>query len=156
MRNMNAHNNSLPEPNDDSRLEELLAPLKHLEPPLEARIANRQAVSAALCSLQAVNRQSQLPWWRRSVVIPVPLAAALSLVMAVALYASFRNWQEQPALVVATPAQPTKAMAAAGGNETVVAMPTADAHPTWKHYETETYLCGVGRVNSESYYVLKE
>lgn len=141
---MNAHNDSLPEPNDDSLLEEMLSPLKRLEPPLEARVANRRAVSAALSSFQAVNRQSHLPWWHRSVSIPVPFAAALALLVAVAFYASSRNWQEQSAITIAAPGQPA------------VATPRADAQPTWKHYETETYLCGVGRISSESYFAIKE
>jgi hypothetical protein len=153
---MNAHNDSLPEPDDDPLLEEMLSHLKRLEPPLAARIANRQAVSAALSSFNAVSQQRHLVWWRRSVSIPMPLAAALVMLMAIALYSSFRNWQERSALLIATTAQPRDDAATAHGNTTALTQPVAKAYPTWQHYETETYLCGVGRVNSESYYAIKE
>src|SRR5689334_4244864 len=100
---MNEYRESLPEPDDDTLLEEMLSNLKRLEPPLETRIANRQAVSAALSAFEAVKRPRELPWWRRSVSIPVPFAAALGLLLAAMLYSSLRNWQDQSAALVGTP-----------------------------------------------------
>jgi len=152
---MNTHHDSSPEPNDDRLLEKMLFPLKRLEPPLEARIANRQAVAAALSSPSAVNQQRHLPWWHRSVSIPVPFAAALVLLMAATFCASFRNWQQPSAPLVAAPGQAAKNTATAGGNRVVLGQPVPNAYLTSKNYETETYLCGVGRVSSESYYVIK-
>jgi hypothetical protein len=156
MRNMNAHHDLLPEPNDESRLEEVLSSLKRLEPPLEARIANRQAVSAALSSMPAASQQRHLPWWRRTVSIPVPLATALGLLVAVATYSSIRNWQQRSAVHVAAPALSVDKTATAHGNSTAIVQPMATAQSSLKFYGTETYLCGVGRVSSESYYVIKE
>ena len=89
----------------------------------------------------------RLPWWRRSISIPVPLAAALAVLMAVALASSFRGWQEQSPRHVAGPVRDDKA---------AVAKSTSDERPVLKYYETETYLCGVGRLDSESYYVIKD
>jgi hypothetical protein len=112
--------------------------------------------TSALHALSTDHQQRHLPWWRRSIAIPVPLAAALVLLMAVALYSSFRNWQERPAQPIATPGQGEKGEAAAGIPTLAVAQPKAEAQPRSKHYETETYLCGVGRVSSETYYAIKE
>lgn len=143
---MNAHPDSLPEPDDDLRLETLLSPLKRIELPLETRIANRLAVTAALRSFQAVNRAGRWPWWRRSVSIPLPLAAALVMLAAVSLAANFRGWQEQSSKGIAAPVQHAEGAADV----------TADARPALSFYETETYLCGIGRVNSESRYAFKD
>src|SRR5262245_46051055 len=141
MQNMNPHENSPPGPNEDPLLAEMLSPLQRLEPPLEARVANGQAVAAALSSRHAVNRT--LPWWRRSISIPVPIAAALVLLLAVALYANFRS-------------QPAKEAIAENSNTATLPTSSADTRQAVKYYETETYLCGVGRVSSESYYVVKD
>jgi hypothetical protein len=141
---MNAHNNPSPAPNDDKQLEEMLAPLIRIEPPPEARIANRQAVSAALHSFHVLNEQRHLPWWRRSIAIPTPLAAALVLLMAISFYSSFRNWQKSSVPLI-------------GASNSAAQLPAvAHQQPVVEHYETETYLCGVGRINSESYYAIKE
>ena len=140
---MNPHDDSLPPPNDDPLLQDMLSPLKRLEPPLQTRLAARQAVSAALASLSVVNRQRHLPWWRRSISVPVPLAAALVLLLAAALYSNLRS---QP------PNESIGAHAAAG----TFPNSASDIHPPATFYETETYLCGVGRVSSESYYITKD
>ena len=153
---MNETDNSRPEPGEDRRLVEILSPLKSLEPPLAAQIANRQAVSAALSALLAANQQRQLPWWRRSISVPVPLAVALAVLLAATLLSSFRNWREPAEPPVVVQGQPATGPAVARKSAAATFQPVAHVRPTWSHYETETYLCGVGRVNSETYYVLKE
>jgi hypothetical protein len=153
---MNAHDDWLPESDDDPLLDEMLSPFKRLEPPLAARIANRQAVSAALCAFPAANQQRHLPWWRRSISIPVPWAAALAMLLVVASFSSVRNWQARTVPRIAAPPPNTKDAATAAGNDTVAAQRPEVTLPTWKYYETETYLCGVGRVSSESYYIVQE
>jgi hypothetical protein len=140
---MNPHDDSPLVPSDDPVLQDMLAPLKHLEPPLEARIANRQAVSAALASLPAVNPKRHWPWWRRSISVPVPIAAALVLIMAAALFSNLRS----------PPAKHSIGAHAAAGTFPKSA---PDIRPAAKFYETETYLCGVGRLSSESYSIVKD
>jgi len=144
---MNAEHDSSPQPNDDRLLAEMLSPLKGLEPPLETRIANRQAISTALSSFPAINQQRNLPWWRRSILIPVPLAAALVLLLAVMGYANVRSWRAPPAAVVAAPSH--RAAQAASKTSTAQA-------PNISHYQSDIYLCGVGLLSSESYYAVKE
>ncbi len=52
-----------PEPELDAMLEELLAPLKRLEPSLEARVRNRIAVADELRQLRAEDQMRRRPWW---------------------------------------------------------------------------------------------
>lgn len=145
---MNAEPDSSPGSKDDRLLAELLAPLQGIEPPLESRITNRRAISAALSSLSAAAPYVNLPWWRRSISIPMPLAAALVLAVAALVFSQIRARRHQlpdstnsPAPIAVVPAAKTSAV---------------DAPPAVKHFETETYLCGVGRVSSESYFAIQE
>jgi hypothetical protein len=38
----------------------------------------------------------------------------------------------------------------------VAAVHAADFQPIVEHYETETYLCGIGRLKSETGYLIRE
>jgi hypothetical protein len=145
----------LPEPGDDALLE-MLSRLQRLEPPLETRIANRMAVAAELASLGVLNRKRHVPWWRRCVSVPVPIAASLAVLAALVLASSFRSWQEQAAVQVAAPHQPARGAADVPRQKTAIAKRTPDTRTESKYYATETYLCGIGRVNSESHYLVKE
>lgn len=153
---MNDHQDCFPEPSDDPILEELLSHLKRLEPPLETRIANRMAIAAELSTLRTVTRQRQLPWWRRSLSIPVPIAASLVVLAAFVLPSSFRGWQERTPNHVAAPVQPVEDAADGQGEQAVIAKRTSDADAALKYYETGTYLCGIGRLKSESGYFVKD
>jgi hypothetical protein len=153
---MNDHHDSLPEPGDDPMLEEVLSRLKRLEPPLETRIANRMAVAAELSASSNVNRQRHLPWWRRSISVPVPIAASLVVLAAFALQSSFRGWQERPPMHVSGPNQPVEGAADVRGEKTAIAKRTPNGHAVLEYYETETYLCGIGRLKSESGYLIKD
>ena len=75
---MNDANNPL----DDEAFEELLGPLRKANLPDGVRSANREAVRRAL------ERHSSLPWWRRTVAVPMPLAIAASLTLMVTAAAS--------------------------------------------------------------------
>lgn len=136
---------SLREPGDDPILDEVLSHLKRLEPPLETRVANRLAVAAALGELSAVKQRSQLPWWRRSIAVPVPVAASVLLLTTLAVSANFRGGREQLPLQVSEQDKQSSIVRRAPRSREVL-----------KFYETETYLCGIGRVSSESHYSLEE
>jgi hypothetical protein len=153
---MNDLHDSLPEPDDDPTLDEAISLLKRLEPPLETRIANRMAVAAELSSLSGLNRQRHLPWWRRSVSIPVPFAASLVVLAAFSLQLGVRSWHKQLAKRVTAPVQLTEGPSPSRSYKTEIVRPVRDVHSVLKYYETETYLCGIGRVNSESFYSIKE
>ncbi len=79
------------EPDDDPALEVVLSPLRAIEPPLAARIKNRLAVAEALGSFTNVGRRPGLPWWRRTVSVPLPVAACLLLICALGVSSRFRG-----------------------------------------------------------------
>ena len=153
---MNDHYDSLPESGDDPLLEEIYSHLKRLEPPLETRVANRVAVAAELGRLLDASRKQRLPWWRRSISIPVPLAASLLALAALVLPSIYREGREQPAMHVDAPVQPEKGAADRRIENPGKAKRTPAGQVVMKYYETETYLCGVGRVSSETRYFIKE
>ena len=82
---------------DDDALDEMLA--RSYAAIREAAPGQREAVLRGLGELGAsavgpvstVREQGRLPWWRRSISIPLPLAAALAVLMAVALVSSRRT-----------------------------------------------------------------
>jgi len=139
------NHDALPESDDDRTLHEALSRLRQLEPPPETRIANRAAVAAALDAWHAARRQHQLPWWRRSIAVPVPVAASVAVVAALALASSFRGGAEQLPPQVGEPDKQSSIVERAPRSRAEL-----------KYYETETYLCGIGRVSSESHYSLEE
>lgn len=152
---MTDNHDSLPEPGDDPMLDEAFSHLKRLEPPLEARIANRVAVATALGALSTAKLQRQLPWWRRSISVPIPIAASLAALVAFVLATSLRDWQERP-MHANAPKQVLESEAGVRGKHPAIAKRTANARTELKYYETETYLCGIGRVSSESRYSIEE
>ena len=152
---MNDRDESKSDPLDEPILEELFASLRRLEPPLEARIANRLAVAAELSVVRNANRQRALPWWRRSISVPLPLAASLLVLAALVVPMRLAQWNERSSTQPEAPN--SSANQAAGTHETTSAgkrMP--GDHPKLSYYQTETYVCGIGPVNSESRYFIQE
>jgi hypothetical protein len=73
---MNDPPESLPD-----ELFDLLAPLRAVSVPDEARVANREAVRHALAL------RAWPPWWRRTVAVPVPIAVAATVMLAISMLA---------------------------------------------------------------------
>lgn len=148
---MNDDERPLNEP-EDTDLAEAFAQLRRLEPSISARLANRAAVAAELRALEAAAPGQQQPWWRRSISVPLPLAASLLAIVAITAPMSAKAWLEAR--------QPD-------GPPTVTAHEYPQNHPTTGdsrsaerrqatgrsgYSVTETYLCGVGPINSNSRY----
>ncbi len=72
------------EHSDDDAIRSLLSPLRAVQPSDEVCLANRDAVRREL------DRRASLPWWRRSVAVPMPVAIAASLALVVAAAVSLR------------------------------------------------------------------
>ena len=153
---MNHSHDSFSEPDDEPMLKEMLSHLRSLEPPLETRIANRMAIAAEL-SASCSDAKPRLPWWRRSISIPTPVAASLLVLMGIALASSVRGRIGPSSIQVAAPAQFVKSSGDVRDKKAEVTA-THTPHPTVasNYYVAETYLCGIGRVSSESYYFIKE
>ncbi len=153
---MNDNRDSVPEPSDETALNEQLARLKQLQPPLETRVANHIAVAQALAELKRMPHQCQLPWWRRSISLPVPVAASVALLAAMSLASSFRNWPEESRIHASAPQHAGQNNAGNRGEHLTVAKHAPRPAAELRYYETETYLCGVGRLSSETGYFYKE
>jgi ferric-dicitrate binding protein FerR (iron transport regulator) len=157
---MNDPNDFSQQPAEDKELEAMLSPLKAIEPTLEARLANRRAVAEELSEesrwAQPTLRAESIrrPWWRRSVSVPVPLALGLAVMMALAVVSSFQNWRERPAKAPTNAGEVAIANAKVETNATTKG--TVSGRPATKFYESETYLCGIGRISSESSYVFRD
>lgn len=154
---MTSYDHSPPNPDDSSLLQDLLSPLKCIEPPLEARIAHRVAIASELERLRTAKLLQNRPWWSRSISIPVPIAASALLLGSLALAAGVRGWLEEPPLSVATSTVPpvtrsTVLLENSGGGASRDPL----AHAALAYYESETYLCGIGRVSSEFRFGVQE
>lgn len=134
---MNEPEDSMSSPNDEA-LDEMLGALKRLEPPLEARLANREAVANELQNLLAARCNRSLPWRRRWVSFPAPIAASF---LALAAWGAL-------SLVLGIFVGPVPLAPANSSPQRAAERPAVP-----EHYQTETYLCGIGRVRTESGYL---
>jgi hypothetical protein len=133
----------MPEPSDDAFLTACLATLKQLEPSLASRLQNRLAVANELHKQSGAAATKDLRWWRRSISIPIPIAAASIILLLGATIWSFVRPANSAPQSVATPA-PLKA-----ANSLL-------AEPAVAYFETGTYLCGIGRLKSDYGYFIQE
>jgi len=85
----------------DDVLNDVLTPLRGVTVPDETRLANRAAVRRALESTV------QLPWWRRTVAVPVPVAAAAMVALVVTVTAILWPSRTQPSFAH-TASEPTQ------------------------------------------------
>jgi hypothetical protein len=153
---MNDPNDCRLEPDDDPALEALLSRVRAIEPPLAARIKSRLAVTEALESLANVTRRSGLPWWRRSVSVPLPVAACFLLVCALGVASRFRGDDGTSPVQTSMHDQRAQAAHDASGERAAVTATQFDARPVLVYRESATYLCGIGQLKSTHGYFFKE
>ena len=84
----------------------------------------------------------------------MPLALGLTVLMALAVISSFQNWRQRPAKAPTTLGE--VAVENQDGDRVETVQPVVKTRPTARFYESETYLCGIGRISSESSYVFKD
>jgi hypothetical protein len=133
----------MPEPSDDTFLTACLATLKQLKPSLESRLKNRLAVANELHLRQCAIGRKPSVWWRRSISIPIPIAAAAAfLLVGAVVWSLFRPGNSLPQSVATQ--LPTNAV----GSRTL--------EPAIAYFETGTYLCGIGRLKSDYGYFIQE
>jgi hypothetical protein len=147
-----------PEDDDEQMLEEVLAHVKNVEPSLEARTSIRAAVAAELCRVTTSHRNRPLPWWRRTIPVPWPIAVSVAGLL---LVVSASHYRTAPASVPSTVDVASRARSAERATDTRhdhtgVAMHTPDKSSELEYYATETYLCGIGRLSSESKSFIRE
>ena len=135
---------------DDATFEEIFSILKRVEPPLEAKVAIRRAVADAMSYSGTARRKRDLPWWRHSISVPVPIAACLFVLVALATPSIVRGLRESP------PDQSRNRVADISVRPTAPAKRPNLSHTLGKYSESETYLCEIGRVKHEARYLFEE
>jgi hypothetical protein len=142
-------------PDDDVEPEKLFETLKNLEPPLEARAAFRIAVASELARSYQASCSQLKPWWRRSVSIPVPVAMALGILVVAGLWWSPSRFQRND--LVKTNAAPEHSVSSHSSVEPQLASNCQDvANPTFRRYVSNTYLCGLGPISTETHFDFEE
>ena len=68
---------------EEAWLEERLSPLSQLEPSARLREQNRRRISTVLAEMEETSQQRQQVWWRRTIPLPIPLAAAALVLIGV-------------------------------------------------------------------------
>lgn len=148
---MNDDERTLNEP-EDTDLAETFAHLRRLKPSMAARLANRAAVAAELRAIEAADVLRERPWWRRSISVPMPVAASLLALLTITAPMSAVAWLEarQADGAPAAGANENPQNHSATGDSRIVAPRQAAEAPGYS--VSETYLCGVGPINSNSRY----
>jgi hypothetical protein len=134
----------------DPEMFNALSKLRGIEPSQASRIRNRVAVGEALRALSGEEAEPARPvsWWRRSISIPLPLAAcallAFALLGAIALRSGdARNAEVRPAEQTQTKIEP-------------VDLAAAESPPALVYRASATYLCGIGQIQSTHGYFFTE
>lgn len=130
----------------DPAVEAALSPLRSIEPTAVARVRNRDAVAAALDELKQQKTVRKVPWWQRSISVPVPIAACALLLISLLVVAELQGKSELPKPVPAA-------------EITSPSAPPADTpveNPPLVYRETSTYVCGIGELRSTRGYFFKE
>ena len=129
--------------------------MKRVEPPLEARIRNRQVIATELARIEERRMSVPQRWWRQSFSVPIPVALGVCTLLLVSLVVKWPRSDDTPDLT---------AVNSTATEESAVADPVAkpserdesEAQPRLTYSASETYLCGVGRLSYESLYQFPE
>lgn len=152
---MNESDPHVPEERD---VEELLKPLQEIESPDESNMLNRKAVADEIAKAKAAPptlAPDLDPIWRRTVGVPIPiLVAAASLLV----FLSIAHLRQE----LMTEPNPSQRIQQGDGNSskseesTDLAKTRRTGESTHVYYQSEVYVCGVGRLRTEMGYFEKD
>ena len=139
---------------EDGTVEALLAQLKRMEPSLNVRVANRTAVAAELARRQNEFQHGPLPWWRRSVSIPVPIAGSLAALVLVGVAFGWSTSGASGSKSLHSQDNDIQRLESVNLQQATRPIATREttAPPRLEYYETRLYLCGVGSISLNSGY----
>jgi len=154
-----------------------------MQAPLATQIANRQTLANALHTLHEQAASRHTPWWRRSVSVPIPLAAAILLLTFVfalqhlvssqhaspqlvssqhasshlvsSQHASSRLAREAARDAAPGPAHQPQAPPPRGGDSREAMLAALQPSATVQSMESGIYLSGIGSLNSKVVYLDK-
>jgi hypothetical protein len=132
--------------NEHDPLDEALGEFRTMSPPQAVRDANRASVQKALNAITI-----PVPWWRRSISLPLPVMLAIAAALLISLAAHL--------LPASSGAGPTRSSIPVnppvkddGPRSTLVA--AADSQ--FEYVETQRYLSGIGVVDRNVSYRIQE
>jgi len=128
------------------RIAEMLSGLHELEPSLESRLENRRVIASEIARL-GESRSGPLPWWSRSLSVPIPIAIAASLMLL--MYGTSQLIHQSDSASVAESVEPVQPSHLDSTND-------REPEEQSSFEVTETYLCGVGRLSTHTIYTFKE
>ncbi|MCA9026879.1 MAG: hypothetical protein KDA86_16860 [Planctomycetaceae bacterium] len=142
---------------DQIEISESLSVLRQIRSPPEARASYRASIDSELFKVRAT-QLSMMPWWRRSVAVPIPLIVATCILLLVSTWVALGS---RPSDTNA--ARADKQPLAFNGPGDTIASPKMNPLDTFPTGTSElaasvstTYLCGVGPLSTEMQYVYKE
>ena len=143
MKNKYPANNQEPgDQREDSLIEESLSSLKALEIPSGLRDSNRQRIEQVLAEVSKAEVGLRYPWWRRRVVIPLPVAAGFIIAFGLLITGQIAqvNWGDKT-----TPVRYDK---------TEVIRKSSPERPAQNqdklyYHEAGIYVAGIGLVEKE-------
>lgn len=131
--------------NEHDPIEEMISQFQQTSPPEDVRDSNRKAVRTAL------QQQANTHWWQRSISLPLPAvlstAAVLLLSLTIHLVSAMGHEQTSP---------PDGVIKQPGGSNRSVTTLVASAEPQYEYSETQRYISGVGVVERNIIYRIKE
>lgn len=126
---------------EDRWLEQTLGRFREVEPPENVRSGNRQAVRVAL------ERPHAAPWWQRSLAVPVPVVLAGAAVLLLSLSVHMIPMREMGGSSLPD-------IPAEGRSTDTGLLPTGNDGVEYS--ETQQYVSGVGIVNRELVFAIRE
>lgn len=144
------------EPDDDQAdIQEALSVLRQIKSPKGATVRYRTIVDSELALLPAAQAPAT-PWWKRSVRIPLPVAVAAGILLIFSTWTAQVTRQNDPTAPASILYQPPL-------TDSNDMHPDAEASPASPHETYELalsvsgiYLRGVGPLNTETRYAIKE
>lgn len=144
------------EPDDNpADIRDALSVLKHIRTSPAASSRYRTIVEAELAMLPA-SRVVRLPWWKRSVQVPLPVAVAAGMLLIFSTWTAQMSWNDDSASPSGVGSQPPKSEAEDMPGQAEPFRATSDDTDKLALSVSETYLRGVGRLHTETRYVIKE
>ena len=150
---MTEHEERLPDEND-SETTHLFDLLRQVEPTLEARVNFRSTVANELARIQSTPLCQPKTWWKRSISIPLPVALGLSVLLMAGIWINHNQWKQELARDVVKP--PLRDSVDRVISEPNDSLPEKSEQPTLELFVSNTYLCGVGPLRTETRYVFQE
>lgn len=147
------------DPDDDQTdVSEFLSVLRQVKAPPEGKVFYHTTVAAELARLVEVSA-SHVPWWRRSVRVPLPVVIAASALMLISIWSAQSSREKDAEPQVGLPDEKSPG---SDSNKTRDLPGENPTHSTPKNefrmviQNSGLYVRGIGPLSTETRYILQE